>query len=230
MWMQLWMLFEQLFPFLLGYIQTSSFPHPLNSKEEQKMLALLKEGDQEARNKLIEHNLRLVVHIVKKFDIKNESFEDLISIGTIGLIKAIDTFDNSLGHRLTTYAARCIENEILMTLRSHKKSLATCSLDDPIGFDKDGESISLIDVIKDETLPNVIENMELAERKKKLKLFFNRLTPKEQRILIQRYGLQNQEEKTQKEIAQEENISRSYVSRIEKRAFIKLIKAFRSDE
>lgn len=230
MWMQLWMLFEQLFPFLLGYIQTSSFPHPLSSKQEQKMLTLLKEGDLEARNKLIEHNLRLVVHIVKKFDIRNESFEDLISIGTIGLIKAIDTFDSTRGNRLTTYAARCIENEILMTLRNHRKSLATCSLDDPIGFDKDGESILLIDVIKDENLPNIIEKMELEERKKKLHHFFNQLTPKEQRILAQRYGLQNHEEKTQKEIAQEENISRSYVSRIEKRAFIKLIKAFRSEE
>lgn len=227
---QIWLLLQEFFPFLVGFIQTSSYPHPLDKKTEEECLARLAQHDLEARNTLIEHNLRLVVHIVKKFDIRKESLEDLISIGTIGLIKAIDSFDASKGHKLTTYASKCIENEILMTLRSMKKYANTCSLDDPIGYDKDGESIQLIDVVKDENQPDVIDQMILDKNKRRLMHHMESLSEKEKRILAQRYGLYNEEEKTQKEIASEENISRSYVSRIEKRAFIKLLRAFKKEE
>lgn len=221
---------ESFFPFLVGFIQTASFPHPLSSEKEEECLKRMQEGDLEARNTLIEHNLRLVVHLVKKFDIRKESFEDLVSIGTIGLIKAVDTFDPSRGHKLTTYASRCIENEILMTLRSLKKTAGTCSLDDPIGYDKDGESIALIDVIGDDKQIDVIDEIMRKENCQKLHSFLDTLTDKEKRILAQRYGLYDLKEKTQKEIAAEENISRSYVSRIEKRAFVKLLRAFKKDQ
>lgn len=230
MWSQLWIILQQFFPFLVGFVQTSSYPHPLDKATEEACLMQMAAGDRKARDTLIEHNLRLVVHIVKKFDIRKESFEDLISIGTVGLIKAIDSFDPAKGHKLTTYASKCIENEILMTLRSNKKYANTCSLDDPIGFDKDGESIQLIDVLKDESQPDIIDQMILKEKIKRLHHHLNTLTEKEKRILAERYGLYDQEEKTQKEIACEENISRSYVSRIEKRAFIKLLRAFKKEE
>ncbi len=227
---QIWMLLQAFFPFLVGFIQTGSYPHPLDAKAEEECLQRMAKGDRTARDSLIEHNLRLVVHLVKKFDVRRESFEDLVSIGTIGLIKAVDSFDPSKGHKLTTYASKCIENEILMALRNMKKSAGTCSLDDPIGHDKDGESIQLIDVIKDESQPDILDQMLLEENKKKLYRYLDTLTEKERRILAQRYGLFNQKKKTQKEIAEEENISRSYVSRIEKRAFIKLLRAFKKDE
>ena len=182
-------------------------------------------GNKEARNKLIEHNLRLVAHIVKKFDNKKFDTDDLISIGTIGLIKGIDSFQKSKSTKITTYAARCIENEILMHFRSNKKLANTVSLNDSIGYDKDGNEISLMEIIKDDT-KDIADTLHLKDNIHLLKNYFHVLTPREQIILIKRYGLLNKEEQTQKEIAGDLNISRSYVSRIEKRALSKVLKEF----
>ncbi|MBR5003839.1 MAG: RNA polymerase sporulation sigma factor SigK [Erysipelotrichaceae bacterium] len=211
-------------PFLTGAVHTSSFPQPLNPEEEKECLKKLKSGDKQARNKLIEHNLRLVAHLVKKYDTKEET-EDLISIGTIGLIKGIDSFDVDKGLKLTTYISKCIENEILMTLRKQKNQ-PVVSLDDAIGQDKDGNLIRLFEVIQDTDQVNVIEHMTKQRQKEILYQALNTLDSIEKDILIQRYGLYHHEPKTQKEIAQTYRISRSYVSRIEKRAFIKLLKFF----
>lgn len=217
-------LIMNLIPFLTGAVHTSSFPQPLNPEEEKECLKKLKSGDKQARNKLIEHNLRLVAHLVKKYDTKEET-EDLISIGTIGLIKGIDSFDVDKGLKLTTYISKCIENEILMTLRKQKNQ-PVVSLDDAIGQDKDGNLIRLFEVIQDTDQVNVIEHMTKQRQKEILYQALNTLDSIEKDILIQRYGLYHHEPKTQKEIAQTYRISRSYVSRIEKRAFIKLLKFF----
>lgn len=207
-----------------GFIQSKRFKDPLTREKEAEMLFLLSQNDAHAREVLIEHNLRLVAHIVKKYDIKKMDKDDLISIGTIGLIKAIDTFKIESGHKLTTYAARCIENEILMALRSNRKHLNTLSLNEQIQ-ESDGNALSLIDVIADEEV-NVIDNFMMLENVSRLMKFFPILDEREKDILTKRYGLFNQQEMTQKEIALEYGISRSYVSRIEKRATIKLYKAF----
>ena len=217
-------LIMNLIPFLTGAVHTSSFPQPLNPEEEKECLEKLKSGDKQARNKLIEHNLRLVAHLVKKYDTKEET-EDLISIGTIGLIKGIDSFDVDKGLKLTTYISKCIENEILMTLRKQKNQ-PVVSLDDAIGQDKDGNLIRLFEVIQDTDQVNVIEHMTKQRQKEILYQALNTLDSIEKDILIQRYGLYHHEPKTQKKIAQTYRISRSYVSRIEKRAFIKLLKFF----
>ena len=217
-------LIMNLIPFLTGAVHTSSFPQPLNPEEEKECLKKLKSGDKQARNKLIEHNLRLVAHLVKKYDTKEET-EDLISIGTIGLIKGIDSFDVDKGLKLTTYISKCIENEILMTLRKQKNQ-PVVSLDDAIGQDKDGNLIRLFEVIQDTDQVNVIEHMTKQRQKEILYQALNTLDSIEKDILIQRYGLYHHEPKTQKKIAQTYRISRSYVSRIEKRAFIKLLKFF----
>ena len=217
-------LIMNLIPFLTGAVHTSSFPQPLNPEEEKECLKKLKSGDKQARNKLIEHNLRLVAHLVKKYDTKEET-EDLISIGTIGLIKGIDSFDVDKGLKLTTYISKCIENEILMTLRKQKNQ-PVVSLDDAIGQDKDGNLIRLFEVIQDTDQVNVIEHMTKQRQKEILYQALNTLDSIEKDILIQRYGLYHHEPKTQKEISQTYRISRSYVSRIEKRAFIKLLKFF----
>ena len=217
-------LIMNLIPFLTGAVHTSAFPQPLHPAEETECLKKMKHGDKEARGKLIEHNLRLVAHLVKKYDTKEET-EDLISIGTIGLIKGIDSFDVDKGLKLTTYISKCIENEILMTLRKNKNQ-PTVSLDDAIGQDKDGNLIRLFEVIQDSDQINVIEHMTKQRQKEILYQALNTLDALEKDILIQRYGLYNHEPKTQKEIAQAYRISRSYVSRIEKRAFIKLLKFF----
>ncbi len=211
--------------FFTGSYSNNVFPSPLNEEEEQEMIKRMSEGDKEARNILIERNLRLVAHIVKKFESKNTSSDDLISIGTIGLIKGIDSYNDSKKTKITTYAARCIENEILMYFRSTKKSSGDVSLNDSIGFDKDGNEISLIDILKD----NTTDFAELVHTKENIKLLSNYLallTDREKEIIVKRYGLLNQKEKTQKEIAKELNISRSYVSRIEKRALTKMLKEF----
>ncbi len=229
MWNQVWLILQQFFPFFIGYIHSTAYPKPLNKSQELEYLIQMGKGNENARNKLIEHNQRLVVHIAKKFDLNSDNFEDYISTGIIGLIKAIDSFDYTKGHRLTTYASKCIENEILMYMRQIKKNPSTLSFDDPIGYDKDGDSIQLIDVIKDERLDDPLTMMQLNDNKRKLLQYLNQLSEKEKRIIIDRYGLFNQPEKTQKQIAKEENISRSYVSRIEKRAFVKLLKAFKKD-
>ena len=182
-------------------------------------------GDKEARNKLIEHNLRLVAHIVKKYDTKEAMTDDLISIGTIGLIKGIDTYNGDRKTKITTYAARCIQNEILMHFRSQKKYGPTVSLNDAIGHDKEGNEINLIDVIKDKNV-DLFETLDLKNNINLLKKYLRLLNKREKEIIIKRYGLNNTKDMTQKEIADELKISRSYVSRIEKRALTKMLTEF----
>lgn len=217
-------LFSNLVP-LVGSISNQAFPNPLSTEEEEAYLALMAEGDKEAREKLIEHNLRLVAHIVKKYQNQTDDKEDLISIGTIGLIKAIDSFSPDKGTKLATYAARCIDNEILMLFRSTKKMRNDVSLYDPIGYDKEGNEICLIDVVKDENKDLndvIIQQLAIEKVEKNLKS----LTQRERDIIIRRFGLENHEEETQQEIAKSYGISRSYVSRIEKRALMKLYREF----
>ena len=218
------MFFKELV-FLVSYIKNNAFPQPLSPAEEKIYLQKMAEGDQNARNILIEHNLRLVAHIVKKFENTGEDQEDLISIGTIGLIKAIESFSEGKGTKLATYAARCIENEILMHLRALKKTKKDVSLHDPIGQDKEGNEISLIDVLKSES-EDVIDTIQLNMELEKMKEFLNVLDDREKEVIIGRFGLDLQREKTQREIAKELGISRSYVSRIEKRALMKMFHEF----
>ncbi|NLC68687.1 MAG: RNA polymerase sporulation sigma factor SigK [Clostridiaceae bacterium] len=209
--------------FFLGYISNpNSFPQPLTYEEEMKYLSEYKSGNEDARNILIERNLRLVAHIVKKYGSYGYDTEDLISIGTIGLIKAISTFNNEKGARLATYAARCIENEILMQIRSNKKIQNEVYLQDPIGVDKEGNEIALMDVIENSN-ELVFDKVELKMQVKKLyNLMKSVLKGREKTVLELRYGLLNGVGKTQKEIAKTLGISRSYVSRIEKKAINKL--------
>jgi len=208
-----------------GSYSINVFPEPLSEEEEQKCIEGLINGDMDSRNKLIEHNLRLVAHIVKKFDSKGSITDDLISIGTIGLIKGIDSYKSSHNTKITTYASRCIQNEILMYFRSTKKTNGDVSLNDSIGFDKEGNEISLIDVLKDES-NNIIDELHTQELIDKLNKYMHILTPREKKIIEKRYGLNNTKEETQKEIANSMKISRSYVSRIEKRALTKILKEF----
>lgn len=205
-----------------------SFPQPLTPEEEAYHLERYAQGDEESKNILIEHNLRLVAHIVKKYSNIGKDPDDLISIGTIGLIKAISTFDPKKKTRLATYAARCIENEILMTIRADRKLKGEVSLQDPIGVDKEGNEISLLDVLG--TDPNsVMDEVELKMAIKKLyKKMQSVLKKREKMVLEMRYGLLNGKNRTQREIAQILGISRSYVSRIEKKAIMKLSKEFNS--
>lgn len=207
---------------LAGYLSSSNtFPQPLSEKEEAVYLQKLKAGELEARDVLVERNLRLVAHICKKFDNTGEDPDDLISIGILGLIKAIKTFNPDKGTRLATYAARCIENEILMHLRSTKRVRSIVYLHDPIGVDREGNEISLIDVLPsdDEEISDQVDK-KFEERNlwDKLKV----LTPKERQVLEMRYGLMSGLRKTQRDIAKMLGISRSYVSRIEKKAVSKL--------
>ncbi|MGI6019275.1 MAG: RNA polymerase sporulation sigma factor SigK [Marvinbryantia sp.] len=206
-----------------------SFPKPLTAEEEALFLQKYKEGDQEAKRILIERNLRLVAHVAKKYQKQGEETEDLIAVGTIGLIKAVSTFNHAKTNKLATYAARCVENELLMLFRGRKKIAREVSLQDPIGMDKEGNEISLIDVIEGENV-DVIEQIELDRNTQKLyRLIAKVLTEREQKILKLRYGLYGQNEMTQREIAQKLGISRSYVSRIEKNAVQKLKEYFRED-
>lgn len=209
----------------VSYIKNNAFPLPLSEKDENRYLELMSVGDKSARNLLIEHNLRLVAHIVKKFENTGEDSEDLISIGTIGLIKAIESYQKDKGTKLATYAARCIENEILMHLRSLKKTKKDVSLHDPIGTDKEGNEISLIDVLGTEA-GAVEDHVQLKIEKNKIYHHIHVLDKREKEVIIGRYGLDNEEERTQREIAKELGISRSYVSRIEKRALLKLFHEF----
>lgn len=211
--------------FLTGSYSNQIFPDPLTKEEEDLCIKQAKLGDKEARNKLIEHNLRLVAHIVKKFESKYVDQDDLISIGTIGLIKGVDTFSNDKGVKITTYCARCIENEILMYFRSNNKTTKNISINESIGYDKDGNEISIMDVLK-APKPDFIEDISLKDDIKLLNKYMNILTPREKEILIRRYGLNNHKEQTQKVIAKELKISRSYVSRIEKRALTKILREF----
>jgi len=211
--------------FGIGSYGNKTFPDPLPLEEENILIQKMLNKDKDARNKLIEHNLRLVAHIVKKYDNNKEDVDDLISIGTIGLIKGIDTFSNKNGTRLTTYAARCVENEILMYYRANKKNTKNISINESIGFDKDGNEISFLDVLKTPE-PDYISDIDLQDNIKLLYNYIDILSKREKEIIIKRYGLYNQKEQTQKEIAKEFNISRSYVSRIEKRALTKILREF----
>lgn len=203
-----------------------TFPKPLTAEEERLYLKRYEEGDQEARKVLIERNLRLVAHVAKKYQGSDEDSDDLISIGTIGLIKAVATFDNSKNNRLATYAARCIDNELLMMLRMRKKTSREVSLYEPIGMDKEGNEINLLDIIEGENV-DVPEIMDLeADTRRLYQILHKVLSEREQEVLRLRYGLFGEEEKTQREIAQRLNIPRSYVSRIEKTALKKLKEFF----
>ena len=205
-------------------LSTGSFPKPLSETEEKHYLKLAKEGDLKARNVLIERNLRLVAHIMKKYYAQTADQEDLISIGTIGLIKGIETFDQSKGSRLATYAARCIENEILMYFRSQRKNAQDVSLSDYIETGNDGAALSLMDVVSDEA--DLLEQVADREAVEKLKREVDRcLTPQERQVVVLRYGLGGEEPCRQREVARRTGISRSYVSRIEKRALEKLKEA-----
>ena len=200
------------------------FPDPLSKEDEEKYINEMLDGNIDSRNKLIEHNLRLVAHIVKKYD-ANEDNDDLISIGTIGLIKGVDSFSNKHGVKLTTYCARCIENEILMFFRSNNKNLKNISLNESVGYDKDGNEIMILDILKAPT-PDYVDEINKKDNIKLLGKYFKILTPREKEIIERRYGLNNQKEQTQKVIAKELKISRSYVSRIEKRALTKILREF----
>lgn len=206
-------------------ISSGSFPKPLSAKEEREYLEQFANGDNEARDILIERNLRLVAHVIKKYYTSPQEQEDLISIGSIGLIKAINTYKPNKGTRLATYAARCIENEILMHFRAVKKTSAEVSLSDSLDTDSDGNSLALLDVIScDDIRLDRVENMDTEDAL--YKLIHKCLEPREREIIIMRYGLYNIIPKTQHEIAKHCNISRSYVSRIEKRALEKLRASF----
>lgn len=203
-----------------------SFLKPLKTEEEELYLKRVKAGDLEARNKLVEHNLRLVAHIVKKYNSLDRDTEDLISIGTIGLIKAINTYDESKGNRLVTYASRCIENELLMLFRREKKISKEVSLYEPIGVDKEGNEISLLDIIQcdDDNIFNLL--LYSSNTKKLYEEIAAMPDAKEKQVIVLRYGLYGGEELPQREVAKILGISRSYVSRIEKRALEYLRKRF----
>ena len=209
--------------FLISFISgTNSFPKPLSAKEEQQLLKQMASGDIDAKNKLIEHNLRLVVHIAKKYSAGLRDNEDLLSLGTIGLIKGINSFNPSKGTRLATYAARCIENEILMLMRANKKTQGDVSLNDPIGTDKEGNQILLMDILSSDE-EDVIREIDKREQIKKLYSNIDELLDDREREIINlRYGLSDGTPWTQNEVASMMNISRSYVSRIEKKALQKL--------
>nr|WP_180211101.1 RNA polymerase sporulation sigma factor SigK [Blautia hansenii] len=212
----------------MRYACVKTFLKPLTPEEERHYLQEYKQGSLEAKNILIERNLRLVAHIVKKYQGASEELDDLISIGTIGLIKAVQTFDSAKASKLSTYAARCIDNELLMLLRSRKKSNREVSLYEPIGTDKEGNEISLLDVIETEPV-DVVKNYALKQDTTLLyRLLPEILSQREQEILKLRYGLYGEKELTQREIAKRLNISRSYVSRIEKNALLKLRSFFPS--
>jgi RNA polymerase sporulation-specific sigma factor len=208
-------------------LQTGSFPKPLTAQEERHYLTLASQGDLEARNVLIERNLRLVAHIMKKYYTQTADQEDLISIGTIGLIKGISTFDDSKGVRLATYAARCVENEILMYFRSQKKSSQDVSLSDYIETESDGAALSLMDVVAEDA--DLLETISDREIVRALGVAVKRcLTEQERLVIVLRYGLEGKRPLRQREVAEVTGISRSYVSRIEKKALEKLRKALDS--
>lgn len=202
-----------------------AFPPALSSKEEKKALEKLKQGDIEAKNLLIEHNLRLVAHIVKKYYSSSEEQDDLISIGTIGLIKAVNSFDDSKGIKLGTYASKCIENEVLMYFRSKKKTAQDISMNDPIDIDSEGNPLTLMDIISvDDT---IADDIDLKMKTGTLYKYIDEMEDeREKMIIILRYGLYGKEPKTQKEIADMLDISRSYVSRIEKKVIYNLRRKF----
>lgn len=217
-----------IFPFF-GTIKSESYPPALTAEEEKEYILLMEKGDINARNKLIEHNLRLVAHIAKKYENTFEDKDDILSIGIIGLIKAVDSYNFNAKNKLATYAAKCIENEILMHFRSNKNKRNYTSLQTPIGLDKDGNEIELLDIVKDESII-VDEQMVIDEQHKKLHESLKLLNERELDIISRRYGLYNKKIETQKDIAKAMRISRSYVSRIEKRALMKLYLAMNDNK
>ncbi len=215
---------SNLFVFALHLSGSSSFPPPLSAKRERECLEAMKKGDVNAKNELIEHNLRLVAHIIKKYYSSSVQQDDLISIGTIGLIKAINTFNPDKGTRLATYAARCIENEILMQFRAQKKSAQDISVNEPIDTDSEGNPLTLMDIISTED--EIVEDIYKMTMLKKLSAEVERIKdPREKAIIMMRYGLDGMRPMTQLEVSKRLNISRSYVSRIEKKTLKELRKA-----
>lgn len=215
---------SNLFFFALHLSGTNSFPPSLSAKRERECLEAMKKGDTSAKNELIEHNLRLVAHIIKKYYSNSVQQEDLISVGTIGLIKAINTFDPDKGTRLATYAARCIENEILMQFRAQKKNAQDISVNEPIDTDSEGNPLTLMDIISTED--EIVEDIYKMSMLKKLASEIEKISdPREKSIIIMRYGLDGGNAMTQLEVSKKLNISRSYVSRIEKKALKALRKA-----
>ena len=225
----IWLLFSAMFYSLRLGDRSSSFPKPLSKAQEQHYLALAAQGNLEARNILIERNLRLVAHIMKKYYAQSADQEDLISIGTIGLIKGISSFDASKGARLATYCARCVENEILMHFRAQRKSAQDVSLSDDIDAGRDSSALSFQDVLCDDT--DLLEELSSREQHERMFRYLQQcLTPRERKVLVLRYGLGGRPPLPQREVADQCGISRSYVSRIEKRALEKLREAFARED
>ncbi|MCR4637787.1 RNA polymerase sporulation sigma factor SigK [Ruminococcus sp.] len=218
-------LLRNLFFFALHIESSSVFPKPLSKKEEDECFSLMSNGDSSARNRLIEHNLRLVAHIVKKYASGADEQDELISVGTVGLIKAVSSFDNSKGAKFATYASRCIENEILMQFRAAKKSAGDVYINEPVETDKDGNALTLMDLIDDGI--DIHEQVDILIRSRQLYTFLTEcLDKRELDIIVYRYGLYGRKPHTQNETAVKMGISRSYVSRLEKKAIGKLKKMF----
>lgn len=218
-------LMENMLYFALHMESGAVFPKPLSAQQEAEAFRRMAEGDTSARSELIEHNLRLVAHVVKKYYTSNADTEELISIGTVGLIKAVSTFNNSKSTRFATYAAKCIDNEILMYFRSAKKSARDVYLDEPVDVDKDGNSMSLMDIIAEDD--NMVDRIDTMIKSRQLYGFVeNSLDDREREIILYRYGLYGKKPLTQREVAEKLDISRSYVSRIEKKALEKLKKEY----
>lgn len=215
--------------FFTGAYSNNVFPEQLPEDKELEYIKKAKLGDKDARNKLIEHNLRLVAHIVKKFEATGHDVDDLIGIGTVGLIKGIDTYSENKKVKLATYAAKCAENEILMYFRADKKNNKNISIYEEISYDKEGNKITILDILKTPD-PDFVEDIYKNDNIKLLKKYLNVLTPRERDIIESRYGLGNKDEENQKDIASRLHISRSYVSRIEKRATTKILREFIKNE
>lgn len=213
----------------VSYVRNNAFPQPLDAAEEATCIDRMQAGDPEARNRLVEHNLRLVAHLVKKFEGAGEDTEDLISVGTIGLIKAVENYRPNRNTKLATFAARCIDNEILMYLRSNKRHRRDTSLQDSVGVDKEGNELTLVDLLGTDA-DVVIDQVDLSWEKQKVYAILPALAAREQQVICKRFGLPDGEEMTQREIATQLGISRSYVSRIERRALDKLYQQMRARE
>ncbi len=219
-------LISKVFCLFLRVSSGNSFPPPLPSDEEERLFASLKDGDNEARELLIEHNLRLVAHIVKKYFSSSKNQDDLVSIGSVGLIKAIDSFKSENGTKFATYASKCVQNEILMYFRAQKKLSCEVSINETIDTDKDGNPLTFSDIIcSEDTIVDDIESKIYS--KKAIEIIKTSLTPRERRIIVLRYGLNNRAPQTQRQIAEALNISRSYVSRIEKAGIDKIRAEFK---